>query len=79
MACWRLVMSAPPTSPRSSGALRLMATSAASSSRCLLEQGRLILPDEIAKVATFLASDAASAITGQVVTADGGWTAYGYV
>jgi NAD(P)-dependent dehydrogenase (short-subunit alcohol dehydrogenase family) len=56
-----------------------MATSTASSSRSLLEQGRLILPDEIAKVATFLASDAASAITGQVVTADGGWTAYGYV
>jgi NAD(P)-dependent dehydrogenase (short-subunit alcohol dehydrogenase family) len=41
--------------------------------------GRLIRPEEIARVATFLASDAASAITGQVVTADGGWTAYGYV
>lgn len=41
--------------------------------------GRLIRPDEIARVAIFLASDAASAITGQVVTADGGWTAYGYV
>ena len=41
--------------------------------------GRLIRPEEIARVAIFLASDAASAITGQVVTADGGWTAYGYV
>lgn len=41
--------------------------------------GRLVKPEEIAQVATFLASDAASAITGQVITADGGWTAYGYI
>lgn len=33
-------------------------------------------PEEIAKLAVFLASDDASFINGQVVTADGGWTAY---
>ena len=41
--------------------------------------GRLATPEEIASLALFLASDSASAITGQVVAADGGWTSYGYV
>ncbi|GGH81525.1 NAD(P)-dependent dehydrogenase (short-subunit alcohol dehydrogenase family) [Pullulanibacillus pueri] len=33
-------------------------------------------PEEIAQLAIFLGSDEASFINGQVVTADGGWTAY---
>lgn len=33
-------------------------------------------PEEIAKLAIFLGSDDASFINGQVVTADGGWTAF---
>jgi len=40
---------------------------------------RLSTPEEVANLALFLASDAASAITGQVVAVDGGWTSYGYV
>ena len=37
--------------------------------------GRLIEPSEQASVGVFLASDDSSAITGQVIAADGGWTA----
>lgn len=39
-------------------------------------QGRLIEPEEIAEVVVFLASPAASAVTGHVLIADGGYTAW---
>ncbi len=39
--------------------------------------GRLIAPEEIAEAVWFLASPAASAITGAVLTADAGWSAFG--
>jgi NAD(P)-dependent dehydrogenase (short-subunit alcohol dehydrogenase family) len=37
--------------------------------------GRLVQPDEVARVAAFLASDAASGMTGTCVAADGGLVA----
>lgn len=39
--------------------------------------GRMIAPEEVAEAIGFLASDAASAITGSVLSADAGWMAYG--
>lgn len=39
--------------------------------------GRMLMPGEIAEAVYFLASPAASAITGIVLPVDGGWTAFG--
>lgn len=40
---------------------------------------RLGTTEDIANLALFLASDQASFINGQVITADGGWSAYSYI
>lgn len=40
---------------------------------------RLGTLEDIAKLSVFLASDQASFINGQIITADGGWSAYSYI
>ena len=42
-----------------------------------IPMGRLADPKEIAQVAAFLCSPAASYVTGSIVSVDGGWTAFG--
>lgn len=41
--------------------------------------GRLAAPEEIADAVVYLASERSSFVTGQVLAADGGWTAFGWV
>jgi len=41
--------------------------------------GRLGTPDEMGDAAVFLAGDESAFVTGAVLTADGGWQAYGYL
>lgn len=42
-------------------------------------QGRLAQPSEIANACIYLSSDLAGHITGETLSIDGGWTAYGYI
>ena len=41
--------------------------------------GRLGTPDEMGDAAIFLAGDESAFVTGAILTADGGWQAYGYL
>jgi NAD(P)-dependent dehydrogenase (short-subunit alcohol dehydrogenase family) len=41
--------------------------------------GRLGTPDEMGDAAVFLAGDESAFVTGAILTADGGWQAYGYL
>lgn len=41
--------------------------------------GKFARPEDIAEMAVYLCSNAASQVTGQVIAVDGGWTAYGYL
>src|SRR2546426_6389627 len=41
--------------------------------------GRVGTGEEIVEAAVFLASAAASIITGEILTVDGGWSSYGYL
>jgi NAD(P)-dependent dehydrogenase (short-subunit alcohol dehydrogenase family) len=40
---------------------------------------RLAEPEEIAEVVLYLASSRSGFLTGQVIAADGGWTAFGWI
>jgi NAD(P)-dependent dehydrogenase (short-subunit alcohol dehydrogenase family) len=42
-------------------------------------QRRLAEPEEIADTVLYLASDRSAFLTGQVIAADGGWTAFGWI
>jgi NAD(P)-dependent dehydrogenase (short-subunit alcohol dehydrogenase family) len=43
-----------------------------------IPMGRQGTPEEIANVTAFIASDAASYLTGAVIPVDGGWTCGGF-
>src|SRR5690606_12700561 len=52
--------------------------SLAGAARALMPLGRVIEPEEVARLCLFLASDASSAVLGTVVTVDGGMNAGAY-